>query len=425
VVRDNSPKQGLLVITQVYKPEPSFITADVAEYMARREPVTVVTAHPNYPYGRFYRGVKFWQVERTVENGVTVWRLPFFPDHSRSIVLRTISYLSFAVVATLISPFVAGRPRTVWVYHGPFTTGLAAIWFKRFRGARLIFTCADLWPESFSAAGLASHRSLMKMLYMYRNWLNRKADDIICSTKGTVTRLAEGGCSPNRLHYVPIWIPSVEKPSTGRARSPQKQFRIVYAGNLGPAQDLKTILYAAVELQKENLPIVFDLYGSGTMEAGLRRLATELGLLNVKFHGRVSAADAFRASAAASAQIVSLQSSALFEMTIPSKLFFCFGTGTPILFGLRGEAADLASESRGGVQFAAGDPISLARAVKGLFATPFEERVRMGDRLRRFYEENFLPNLLLARYEKILLAPSSATKTNSSSGKRRPSRAVV
>jgi glycosyltransferase involved in cell wall biosynthesis len=425
MLSSNSSNKGLLVITQVYKPEPGFITADVAEFLARREPVTVVTAHPNYPYGRFYSGARFWRVERTMENGVTIWRLPFFPDHSRSIGLRTISYLSFALVASIVSPFVAGRPRAVWVYHGPFTTGLAAIWFQRFSGARLIFTCADLWPESFAAAGLASHRFLMKILYAYRNWLNRRADDVICSTKGTATRLAEGGCYRNRLHYVPVWIPAVEEPTTDRVSSRETQFRVVYAGNLGPAQDLDTILYAALELQTENLPIVFDVYGSGNRETDLRQLAARLGLRNLTFHGRVSSEAAFSASTRASAQVVSLQSSQLFEMTIPSKLFFSFAAGTPILFGLRGEAAELAAESRGGIRFEAGDPASLAGAIKALLATPLEERDRMGARLREFYDNNFRPNLLLKRYEEILLAPSVAIGRDGLASDLEPSRVIA
>src|SRR5690349_8762291 len=109
----------VLVLSLHYRPEENFIVSEVAEELARGNEVTVVTAHPNYPRGRFYSGQRFPPITRSVEKGVVVWRLPFLPDHSLAVWRRMLSYLSFAAVISSVAPFVAGRPKTVWVYHGP------------------------------------------------------------------------------------------------------------------------------------------------------------------------------------------------------------------------------------------------------------------------------------------------------------------
>ena len=104
-------RRRVLVLTQHYHPEPNFITADVAEALAADFDVTVVTAHPNYPEGRFYSGTRPWRPLRRVERGVTVWRVPMYPYHGRPQVKRCLSYSSFALVAAVWAPFVgrAGR----------------------------------------------------------------------------------------------------------------------------------------------------------------------------------------------------------------------------------------------------------------------------------------------------------------------------
>src|SRR5436309_8068184 len=169
----------VLVLTQVFHPEPNFITADVAEALARECDVTVVTAHPNYPHGQFYPGTRFLRIQKSSSNGVVIWRVPFYPDHSLSAFRRAISYLSFAVAAGFVAPFVGGRPDVVWVYHGPFTTGLSALFFKAIYGTRLVFTCADLWPESFMAAGVVKSRLIMSLAGAYNRVLHRAADLVV------------------------------------------------------------------------------------------------------------------------------------------------------------------------------------------------------------------------------------------------------
>ena len=396
-----SPRPRVLVLTQYYRPEPNFITADVAEALAENMDVTVVTAHPNYPKGQFERGARWWTVQTTAENGVQVVRVPLIPDHSRSVFLRGISYLSFALVATVVAPVVGGRPDVVWVYNTPFTTALAAVWFRVVRRSRVVMTSADLWPESFVAAGVAPEGTAFRLSMLYRRIVNRIAHEIVCSTEGTRAKYLAEGIREDSLHYIPTWVdasPGEDIPVPGIVDGANA---IVYAGNLGHAQALDTVVRAAARLVDLEPSIHIDFYGTGGAEKELKALARDVGAVNVRFHGRVPPSVALEASSAALGQIVTLKPSPLFEATIPSKLPFAMAAGSPILSGLQGEAGSIARASGGAIPFDPADPDSLVAAIRALAALSSEERAAMRASLRSTYAAQFAKDRLLNGYRSL------------------------
>jgi glycosyltransferase involved in cell wall biosynthesis len=410
--RTSSGRERVLVLSMLYQPVPNFITADVAEALARRARVTVVTAHPSYPLGRFYPGTRWWRVERRVENGVTVWRLPHVPSQSMSVLARAASYLSFALAAALVAPFVAGRPTLVWVYNTPFTTALAALWF-RLRGARLVYTAADLWPESMLATGVTRPGPLARALFAYSRAINRAAHLIVCSTRGAVARYRGDGIPRERLAFVPVWVQGIPEAEAAESGDPAAGAEgdvpaLVYAGNLGPAQRVDTLIRAAALLERDGVPVRVDIYGTGAAEASLRELAEALGTRTVRFHGRVSPEEAFSAARAAAAQVVALEPGPMFRTTIPSKLSFSMAAGAPLLYGLEGEAGDIAAATRGGVRFDAADPASLAAAARDLLSRPAHERLEMRRSLVRCYREQFARSTLIGEYVRLLAPPDGA-----------------
>jgi glycosyltransferase involved in cell wall biosynthesis len=399
-----SGRPRALVLTQVFEPEPNFITGDVARALCRDYDVTVVTAHPNYPFDHFYPEVRRpWWPGKTVEHGVTVWRVPMWPYHGRSKAKRGLAYLSFVACATaLLALGVARRPSLVWVYHGPFTVLLAALWFRVVSRARLVLTVADLWPESFVAAGVAEPGLVMRVMFAYRRWTNRFADLIVCSTRGTLEQFRAEGMPADRLVFVPVWVEGSESAPAAEDVGRQEAAPIVYAGNIGPAQGLDTAVRAAAELRRRGVPVRFEFFGSGSSEDGLKALATELGADNVRFNGRRAPEEVFAISSRAFAQLVSLTPSPLFAMTIPSKISFCCAASAPVLYGLPGESARIMAETGGALAFTPGEPDTLVAAVEQLLAMDHTLRQALRKRLRAYYEEHFARGRLIARYQDLL-----------------------
>ena len=245
---------------------------------------------------------------------------------------------------------------------------------------------------------------------LYRRIINRIAHEIVCSTEGTRTKYLAEGIRADSLHYIPTWVdasptevpPVMADDDLGRA--------IVYAGNLGHAQALDTVIRAAARLQRLEPEIHFDFYGSGGAEDELKELAEELGVSNVRFHGRVSPSVALKASSAALGQIVTLTPSPLLEATIPSKLPFALAAGAPILSGLQGEAASIARRSGGAIAYDPASPESLVGAIRLLVSLSPGERAAMRASLRSMYATKFAKDRLLNGYRSLFerLASQSA-----------------
>lgn len=395
----------VLVLSMYYRPEPNFITGDVVDALAAEADVTVLTALPSYPTGKIYAGFPSMRPLRTREGDVTIWRIPHVIDRSTSPIRRAISYLSFAVVASLLAPFL-GRPDVIWVYHTPFTTAVAALPVRWMRRSRLVYTIADLWPESFIASGIMRPGCVFDALYAYSTWIVRQADEIVCSTRGTLERYAREGVPRNRLHYVPVWTDGT---TVARSECSVDARNIVYAGNLGPAQSLESLVLAAAQLQREGLDVTVDIYGTGAAETKIKDLARSTGATNVVFHGRVTASEAFAASQRAMAQVVSLRKSQVFERTVPSKLFAAMAAGTPILAGLQGEPLQDALASGGAFAYNTDDPRSLAEAIRRLVRLTAEERAAISRALQQHYENHYAHGKLVGRYRAILLRGHSST----------------
>jgi colanic acid biosynthesis glycosyl transferase WcaI len=396
-------KDRILVLAQFFRPEPNFITGDVADVLSSIAPVTVITGVPNYPEGKFMDGYRPWWPTRESRGDVVVWRLPYFPDRSYSTVRRMLCYLSFTVVAWSAVVFLGWRSRIVWVYQTPPTLGLVAAWVRLTTGARAVYTYADLWPESFVASGVNKSRLAASLLRGMRRFVNRFADIVVCSTRGTLETLTAEGVKAALVH-IPVWVGGiplhVEEPVT----ADDGAARIVYAGNVGACQDLECIVLAAGLLEARGRPVTFDIYGTGAELPRLKALAAERGIHSVAFHGRVSADVAFRASAGAVGQIVTLQLGPMFRRTVPSKLAFCFAAGAPVLYSMEGEAADIARASGGAIAFDARRPDTLVAAVDELLALCAADRARIRTAMRSYYREHFDSATLQARYADVARA---------------------
>jgi colanic acid biosynthesis glycosyl transferase WcaI len=391
----------ILFITEHFAPEPNCITSGLSEELVRAgHSVRVITAHPNYPIGRFYAGVTTpWLPKRSTENGVHIWRLPIIPYHGKSKIKRAISYLSFLIFALLWIIFtqLIWFPRRVIVYQTPFTMGLAALPFKVIR-SKIVFLCVDLWPESFVASGVAPNGGLLKALFLYSRFINRIAQILITSTQSMRLRYIRDGIDPVRVHFVPVWVDGIPQqlgpvvPQTGFPR------KVVYAGNIGPAQSLGVLVQALAQVIDLSDKLSVEIIGYGTEEEMLKNMVRDLGLTNIIFRGLVSPQEAFASTSAATASLVHLASSPMFRMTLPSKIASCLASGTVLLCGVDGEASELFSDHPGILRFASGSVSELAAHLRSL-ATMGESEILLRARASRaIYENTFHRDLLTAKY---------------------------
>jgi glycosyltransferase involved in cell wall biosynthesis len=164
------------------------------------------------------------------------------------------------------------------------------------------------------------------------------------------------------------------------------RFRVVFAGNLGKAQALDSLLEAARQLQARNSRVSLVFIGGGVEAKPLREKAMAMGLPNVTFLPPGPMPEIGSVLQAADALLVHLRKDRLFEITIPSKTQAYMAVGKPILMAVRGDAADLVKASGAGVVAQPEDPSSIAAAAQSLADMDSERLAQMGARARDYFE---------------------------------------
>jgi len=208
---------------------------------------------------------------------------------------------------------------------------------------------------------------------------------------------------PNSIHkefYSPkdIIVPCI--------KSLQSDFTILFSGNVGAAQSMKTIIAAAEKLQKYT-KIKIVILGSGSKIEWLAQQVSEKNLTNLFLEGRFPIETMPILMRQASVLLVTLTNHPIFELTVPSKIQTYLAVGKPIIACLNGEGAELIREAKAGMVTKAEDSDGLTQAILKLYQMPESERVQMGKNARAYFKQHFdeemLTRQLIEHFEKITL----------------------
>lgn len=386
----------ILVVSQYFRPETFAINGWVQSLRDHGAEVTVLTGQPNYPDGKIFPGYSAWKIGREKSGDVDVRRVPLVPRGQSSAVRLALNYLSFVFSGALFGPWLLRGQRfdVVFVYGtSPILQALPAIvlgWIKR---APVAIWVQDLWPESLSATGFIKNKTLLAAVSSVVRLIYRASAAILIQSRAFREPIERLIGKSAKFHYFPNSVepPAGAAPSPAAAEAAQiieKRFSVVFAGNLGVAQSLDTMLDAA-ELLKENGDIVFQIVGSGSRDGWIAGEIERRKLPNVFMRGRFPFQDMPPILQAASALLVSLKDEPIFAYTVPNKIQAYLAAGRPIVAALNGEGARLVEEAGAGVACAAEDAKGLADAVMRLYSMSGAERAALGDAGRRYFMEHF------------------------------------
>lgn len=379
----------ILLITQWFDPEPTFKGLLFAKELQRLgHEVEVLTGYPNYPGGEIYDGYRIRPHERSVIEGVPVTRVALFPSHDSSALRRLFNYGSFAVSAAVAS-LLRRRPDVAYVYHPPGTVALPALTLRLLRGVPFVYDVHDLWPDTLSSTGMVSSGGALGVVGAGMKWVYRMAAEVVVISEGFRQRLHERGVAENKVTVIPTWTYENDiavAAATQPGENAPGLFRVVFAGTMGKAQALDTVLDAAALLLGER--VEFVLIGGGIDVDRLRARTEAERIDNVAFLPRRPPSEIGDVLASADALLVHLRRDPLFEITVPSKTQAYMVAGKPILMGVSGDATQMVEEADNGVSFTPEDPSALADAVRQVMALPPEELAAMGARGQDYYESN-------------------------------------
>ena len=399
----------ILVLTQYFWPE-SFRINDVVEGLAARgHEVTVYTGMPNYPGGRYFAGYGFFGPRHERFGKVEVRRAPLLPRGGGGRARLALNYASHAFFASVLAPWLArGRFDAILVYEpSPITIGIPARVLRLLKRAPVLLWVQDLWPESLDATGALRNRALLRATGSLVRWIYRGCDRVLVQSRAFAASIEAHGVPRERIGYLPNSAESFYRrvqTSTQDAEAAEmpRGFRVMFAGNIGAAQDFATILSAA-ELLRERKDIQWIILGDGRMRAWVEEQARARGLQQT-FHllGQRPAESMPRYFAQADVLLATLRREPIFAYTIPSKLQSYLACGRPVVAALEGEGGRIVTEAGAGWAVAPEDPRALADAVLAAAATSGAEREAMGNRGEAYFREHFEREKLLSRLEQEL-----------------------
>ncbi len=351
--------------------------------------IEVVTALPNHPTGRIfpeYRS-RFYTVENF--DGVPVHRLWMYAATGAG-GRRLFSYFTF-MLTCIWGLIKCRRPDYVFVESPPLFLSIPGFIAARFWRAKMVFNVADLWPDSVKELKLMGDGWAMRLAEGLERWSYRVSDKVNAVTDGIRSVLIEQkGVPASKVTFLPngvdtiLFRPGEPDWSIARKIGIEHKKVFLYAGTLGYAQGLETVLESARLLSGHD-DILFLFIGDGSEKQRLKRIVEEHGLRNVRFlepEPPEFVAELFRISVAGLAVLRDLP---LFRGARPSKVFPCMASGVPVMYSGAGEGADLVEQAGAGLVSPPEDPRVLADCVLRLARDP-ELAERLGLSGRRYVE---------------------------------------
>ena len=396
----------ILLLTQWFEPEPTFKGLLFArELAARGHDVEVLTGFPNYPGGDVYPGYRIrpWVRERI--DGMSILRVALYPNHDKSGFRRVLNYVSFAISAALIGSTLVRKPDVMYVYNPPATIGLPAVALGLLRRVPFVFDICDLWPDTVAASGMLSNPAALTLLGKWCDFVYRRARHIVVVSPGFKQQLVRRGVRPEKVDVIYNWCdeatiqPIRPDPALASNLGLSDHFNVMFAGTMGMGQALNSVLDAAA-LCRQTIPKVrFVFVGGGVDRSRLEKKAEDLGLTNVRFLPRQPMSAMGTVLGLADVLLVHLKDHPLFDLTIPSKAQAYMASGKPVLMAVRGDAAQLVTQSGGGLVCEPEDPRSIAAAVAQFASMSPEERHSIGEAGKRFYDEQLSLRVGVSKFE--------------------------
>ncbi len=253
----------------------------------------------------------------------------------------------------------------------------------KYKKSRHVHWSQDLYPDVFPALGVHFPKFIMRFMRNVRKKAMRKCDKVIVSGRCMAKHLVMEGLDAQKIAMVPNW-PDIELTDPDMADvtvvtpklddkacrpfekllKTEKRFRVLYAGNLGRAHDVDTILNAAEILQEREADIEFVFVGDGVRFDHIATQRGERRLDNIKLMPYQPASQLRDVMESGDIHLITMREDAA-GYIVPCKLYASFAVARPaILVGPeQSETAKVIQDFGTGFVVPPGDAEQLVRSI--------------------------------------------------------------
>lgn len=359
----------------------SYLGDDLRGFLAERGYLLeVITPMPSRGVSKnINRQYRSQKLEIVFNGKVIIHRFPMLNEGVNPL-LRALRYLLCHIVHIWKSIQI-GNCGLIFVSSTPPTQGAMSVLIKKIKKIPIVYSLQDIFPDSLVASGLTHYGSLLyKFGRVIEDFTYRNVDKIIVISEDFKQNIMNKGVPGSKIEVIYNWVD--EKAVVPVSRDENKLFDelgisrdlfyVVYAGNLGHAQNIEIIIDAAHKLSKYK-DIRFIIFGSGGLEKEFKGKADEIDLKNFLFFPLQSKERISEVYSLGDAAIVSCKPGSG-KSAMPSKTWSIMSSGTAVLANFdEGTELQRIIESQGvGLFTKAGDLDKFCEAIIKLYENPVQ-----------------------------------------------------
>jgi colanic acid biosynthesis glycosyl transferase WcaI len=337
------------------------------ELIRRGHSIYILTTVPHYPSGKVPKIFRKKFIQRTIENDIEIFRIRVPSLERSNLAGRLLQFVFYQIGATWAGlsinydvVFVANPALWVWL---PFSC-LCVV-----RRKPSIFSIYDVYPDVGIQTGIFKSKFIINAVTVIEKF---------CLNHSTIVRIISDSFKPSlsklevpdsKMKLIYDWVdtnlirPYPKKNLFSTLNEISDYFVVLYAGNIGFSQGLKTVLDAAEKLLTDK-EILFVFVGEGSAKKDLLNEVAKLGLSNIKFLPFQPRENLTEVLASADISLVVLKKGIGFA-SHPSKILSILASNRPIIASIDEgcEGWNLIQKAKAGLCIPPEDPDKLADAI--------------------------------------------------------------
>lgn len=216
-------------------------------------------------------------------HGIKVYHV--YQKKYKQFLLRVIGFLFWHFMS-----FVIGlRQRNVSFILSPsppLTIGLISIVLAKLKGAKVAYNVQEIYPDFLINQGSLKSGFLIRILQSLERFVYQYSDAVITIDQLFYNTIKNRVKDRSKLHVIPNFVDTslYKRTDSGtildNALFPSTDsLKVMYAGNIGYAQDWEPLLFAAEALKEK--PIEFFVIGEGVLKESIRGAIQQKSLHNI------------------------------------------------------------------------------------------------------------------------------------------------
>lgn len=301
--------------------------AIVKELSNQGNKVEIIASYPNRIKNKNFKEFKYKNIKiKRLKNR----------NHNKNIINSAINYFLYFIKSIKLGLKISKKSDLIIATSPQLLVGISGAVISFINRKPFLLDVRDLWPDIVLDMNVMKKSNpIYKVLKILENFMYRTSDFVVYNSPGfeeylnSKKNIKKKELITNGLDNYILDSFRNKKPKIISKR----KYKILYAGNIGIAQNLKILIKLAEKLESK---VEITLIGHGSQEKEIKKEIKEKKLENIKIKKAVPREQLFEEYEGADILFLHLKNIEMFKKTIPSKIFEYLATRKPIIYGLEG-----------------------------------------------------------------------------------------